>query len=507
MRLRLRGIVKSFGATRALAGVDLEARAGEVLALIGENGAGKSTLMKVISGAHAPDAGSMELDGQPFAPRQPRESSEAGVAMIYQELTLAPHLNAEENLVLGREPSRYGFINRRTRRDIARRALEMVNHPHLPLNVPVRNLSVAEQQIVEIARACASGAKVLILDEPTSSLGRHDVDNLFRIIARLAEQGVALIYISHFLEECRTVAKRYLVLRDGRSVGDGDLAAIDNAGIIRLMVGREVTELYPRSPRPLGEPLLAVNGITGPRGKPRAVSFSVRRGEIFGVAGLIGSGRTETLRSIFGLDRAAAGQVTVSNHPLTFGNPGFSLRNGLGLLSENRKEEGLLLTRDLADNFTLSRLDTVASHGFVSRPRQLAAAQALIQRLDVRAKSAAQPVGQLSGGNQQKVAFGRLLHQNADVLLLDEPTRGIDVGAKAVLYRQMLEIAQQGKAVLMVSSYLPELLGMCDTIGVMCRGELVAVRPRDQWDEHSLLTAALGRDDDDDESPATDTKN
>jgi ribose transport system ATP-binding protein len=496
MRLRLRGIEKSFGATRALAGVDLEARAGEVLALIGENGAGKSTLMKVISGAHAPDAGSMELDGQPFAPRQPRASSEAGVAMIYQELTLAPHLNAEENLVLGSEPSRYGFVDRQKRRDIVRRALAMVNHPHLPLNVPVRHLSVAEQQIVEIARACASGAKVLILDEPTSSLGRHDVENLFRVIGRLAEQGVALIYISHFLEECRHLAKRYLVLRDGRSVGSGDLADIDNAGIIRLMVGREVTELYPTIPRTLGEPLIDVRGLSGPRGKPRNTSFSVRRGEIFGLAGLIGAGRTEILRSVFGLDRASAGTVTHAGQVLPFGQPGVSLRAGLGLLSENRKEEGLLLTRDLADNFTLSRLGTVAKNGFVSRSRQLAVSQALIQRLDVRAKSAAQPVGQLSGGNQQKVAFGRLLHQDADVLLLDEPTRGIDVGAKAVLYRQMLEAAARGKAVLMVSSYLPELLGVCDTIGVMCRGELVAVRPRSEWDEHSLLTAALGRDDD-----------
>lgn len=265
MRLRLRGIEKSFGATRALSGVDLEARAGGVLALIGENGAGKSTLMKVISGAHAPDAGTMELDGQPFAPHEPRESSDAGVAMIYQELTLAPHLNAEENLVLGREPGRLGFINRKLRREQARKALEMVNHPHLPLNVPVRTLSVAQQQIVEIARACASGARVVILDEPTSSLGRNDVDNLFKIIARLAEQGVALIYISHFLEECRAVAQHYLVLRDGKTVGSGELSQIDDTGIIRLMVGREVKELYPQATRELGETLLEVNGVTGPQ--------------------------------------------------------------------------------------------------------------------------------------------------------------------------------------------------------------------------------------------------
>jgi ribose transport system ATP-binding protein len=494
MRLRLRGIEKSFGATRALAGVDLEARAGEVLALIGENGAGKSTLMKVISGAHAPDKGSMELDGQPFAPREPRQASDAGVAMIYQELTLAPHLNAEENLTLGREPSRGGWINRRQRRETARQALEMVNHPHLPLDVPVRALSVAEQQIVEIARACASGARVVILDEPTSSLGRHDVETLFGIIARLAAQGVALIYISHFLEECRTVASRYLVLRDGQSVGSGELSQIDDANIIRLMVGREVTELYPRSPRPLGEPLITINQLDGPRGKPRGVSFSVRRGEIFGLAGLIGSGRTEILRSVFGLDQAAAGTVVVDGQTLALGAPGRSLAAGLGLLSENRKEEGLLLNRDLADNLTLSRLDVLAKYGFVSRSKQLGVANDLIKRLDVRAQSARQTVGTLSGGNQQKIAFGRLLHQDADVFLLDEPTRGIDVGAKAVLYRQMLDTARAGRAVVMVSSYLPELLGMCDTIGVMCRGELVAVRPREEWTEHSLLTAALGRD-------------
>ena len=496
MRLRLRGIEKSFGATRALAGVDLEARAGEVLALIGENGAGKSTLMKVISGAHAPDQGTMELDGQPFAPREPRQSSDAGVAMIYQELTLAPHLNAEENLLLGREPSRGGWINRRQRRELAQKALAMVNHPHLPLDVPVRALSIAEQQIVEIARACASGARVVILDEPTSSLGRHDVETLFRIIARLAEQGVALIYISHFLEECRTVAQRYLVLRDGKSVGSGELPQIDDAGLIRLMVGREVTELYPRAERALGEPVLTVRDLAGPQGKPRGVSFAVRRGEIFGLAGLIGSGRTEILRSVFGLDRAAAGTVDVDGKPLALGAPGRSLTAGLGLLSENRKEEGLLLNRDLADNLTLSNLDVLAQGGFVSRAKQLAAARELITRLDVRAQSARQAVGTLSGGNQQKIAFGRLLHQHADIFLLDEPTRGIDVGAKAVLYRQMLDTAVAGHAVVMVSSYLPELLGMCDTIGVMCRGELVAVRPRAEWTEHSLLTAALGRDSD-----------
>ena len=494
MRLRLRGIEKSFGATRALAGVDLEARAGEVLALIGENGAGKSTLMKVISGAHAPDAGTMELDGQPFNPREPRASSDAGVAMIYQELTLAPHLTVEENLVLGREPSRWGFINRRERRERVRKALDMVSHPHLPLNVPVRTLSVAQQQIVEIARACASGARVVILDEPTSSLGRHDVDTLFGIIARLAEQGVALIYISHFLEECRAVAKRYLVLRDGKSVGSGELAQIDNAGIIRLMVGREVTELYPQAPRTFGEPLITVNGLDGPQHKPHGVSFQVCKGEIFGLAGLIGSGRTEILRSVFGLDRASAGSVIVAGKALALGAPGRSLSAGLGLLSENRKEEGLLLNRDLAENLTLSRLGVLARGGFVSRSKQLGVANELIKRLDVRAKSAAQPVGTLSGGNQQKIAFGRLLHQDAAVFLLDEPTRGIDVGAKAVLYRQMLEMAKLGKAVVMVSSYLPELLGMCDTIGVMCRGELVAVRPRSEWNEHSLLTAALGND-------------
>jgi len=494
MRLRLRGIEKSFGATRALSGVDLEARAGEVLALIGENGAGKSTLMKVISGAHASDAGTMELDGQPFAPREPRQSSDAGVAMIYQELTLAPHMTAEENLVLGREPARLGFINRTTRREQARKALEMVNHPHLPLDVPVRSLSVAQQQIVEIARACASGARVVILDEPTSSLGRHDVETLFGIIARLAERGVALIYISHFLEECRTVAKNFLVLRDGKSVGGGELSQIDDAGIIRLMVGREVTELYPRAERKLGEPLIELNGLTGKKGKPHNISFKVRRGEIFGLAGLIGSGRTEILRATFGLDRTAAGSVIVEGKVLSLGAPGRSLAAGLGLLSENRKEEGLLLNRDLADNLTLSRLDTLAQSGFVSRTKQLAAARNLMERLDVRAKTPTQAVGTLSGGNQQKIAFGRLLHQQADILLLDEPTRGIDVGAKAVLYRQMLDVAQAGRSVVMVSSYLPELLGMCDTIGVMCRGELVAVRPRVEWDEHSLLTAALGKE-------------
>jgi len=459
--------------------------------LIGENGAGKSTLMKVLSGAHRPDSGTLELDGKPFTPQSPWHARDCGIAMIYQELTLAPDLTVEENILLGSEPAWGGWIHRKRRRQLAHQALAELHHDTIPLTKPVRRLTIAEQQVVEIARALVGEPKVLIMDEPTSSLTQVDTENLFRVIDKLRQRGVSIVYISHFLEECQRVCARYTVLRDGESVGTGAMASASLSEIIRLMVGREIQDIYPRSEHAFGRPVLELTRLAG-RTKPRSVTLTLREGEILGLAGLVGAGRTETLRVCFGLDELAAGTVAVLQREHSRSSPAARLAEGMGLLSENRKEEGLMLQRSLADNLTMTRFAPVSRFGFVSARRQRECTREWMKRLDVRAQGPGQTVGELSGGNQQKIAFGRLLHHAAKILLLDEPTRGIDVGSKAQIYRLMGELAAAGKAVVFVSSYLPELLGVCDTIGVMCRGALSAVKPARDWTEHSIIATAIG---------------
>ncbi len=483
-RLLLQDVRKSFGATAALRGVSLAVAEGEVHALIGENGAGKSTLMKILSGAHTADSGRIELDGAPFAPRNPHDARGAGVAMIYQELNLAPDLSVAENITLGAEPTRLGWLRRGAMRDTARRALAELGHADLPLDAPVRSLSIAEQQLVEIARALAGEPRVIIFDEPTSSLTQADAERLFAVIARLKARGTAVIYISHFLEECRRVCDRFTVLRDGESVDSGPMAETPLADIIRLMVGREVSELYPRIEHTRGEVVLKADSTV------RAASLEIRAGEIFGLFGLVGAGRTELLRRIFGLDALGAERVAVFGNDARVVSPSRRLAQGVGLLSENRKEEGLMLRRPLTENLTATR--PVARGGWIFRGRERAVTQQWMEKLDVRARGADQAIGKLSGGNQQKIALGRLLHHDAKILLLDEPTRGIDVGSKAQIYRLIGELAAQGRAVLFVSSYIPELLGVCDSVGVMCRGRLASVRPAAEWTEHTLMEAAIG---------------
>jgi ribose transport system ATP-binding protein len=493
-RLRMTAVRKSFGATRALKNVSFEVGPGEVHALIGENGAGKSTLMKILSGAHHPDAGVIELEGQPFVPANPLHARRSGIAMIYQELTLAPHLSVAENILLGEEPARCGWLNRSRRRELARRALAELRHENIPLDAPVNSRTIAEQQIVEIARALIAEPKVLIMDEPTSSLTQVDTENLFNVIGRFRRLKVSVIYISHFLEECQRIADRYTVLRDGESVATGDMTSANLPQIIRLMVGREISEIYPRTPHGLGESVLELRALVG-RPKPQAASLTLRAGEILGMAGLVGAGRTETLRTCFGLDRVQGGVVLVRSKEATRRSPSQRLKSGIGLLSENRKAEGLMLNRSLADNLTLTRYAPLSRFGFIQRRRQWQTAQDWMDRLEVRAQDPGQTVGELSGGNQQKIALGRLLHHEASVLLLDEPTRGIDVGSKAQIYKLLGQLAAQGKAIIFVSSYLPELLGVCDTIGVMCRGVLSEVRPVGEWTEHRIIAAAIGQSD------------
>ena len=496
-RLLMRGVHKRFGATVALGGVELSVERGQVLALVGENGAGKSTLMKVLSGAHAPDQGEMWLDGKPYSPRNPLEARKAGVAMIYQELSLARHLTVAENILLGVEPGGGPMMGWRRAREIATDALRQLGRPDIPVGAPVGRLSIASQQLVEIGRAMAVGCRVLVLDEPTSSLTRADIKLLLELVRRLKSQGISIIYISHFLEEVKEISDVYSVLRDGRSVGGGVTAEAHTDQIVSMMVGRDVKELYPRSVHVPGEELLSVEELSGSR-KPVSASLSLRRGEVLGIAGLIGAGRTEFLRAVFGLDPIRSGRVTVGTYSGR-ASPRERWNQGMGMVSEDRKSEGLALGLSIADNLTMSSLDGLGPGGLVTPSAQASASQGWIAKLAIKCRNPSQPVQDLSGGNQQKVAIARLLHHDVDLLLLDEPTRGIDVGSKAQIYRLIDELAKgdaragrKPRAILMVSSYLPELLGTCDRIAVMCRGRLGPARPVEELNEHVIMLEAIG---------------
>lgn len=486
----MRGVRKSFGATAALAGVDLRVAGGEVLALVGENGAGKSTLMKVLAGVVRPDAGAMLLDGRPYEPRSPRDARAAGVAMIHQELALAPHLTVADNILLGVEPTRAGFIRAAASREAARAALGQLGRADIAPDAVVAGLSIADRQVVEIARAVAVGCRVLVLDEPTSSLTSEDVRHLAALVKRLRGQGHAIVFISHVLEEVRAFADRVTVIRDGATVGGGAVGALSNAQIVEWMVGRAVTELYPRSPRRPGAAVLEISGVAGRR-LPESASLVLHRGEVLGIAGLVGAGRTELVRAVFGLDPVRRGTVRVAAETGAAA-PARRWAQGVGMVSEDRKAEGLALNLSIADNLTLSRLSGLGPAGLVLAGRQAAASRRWIEPLQIKCRDVAQPVAALSGGNQQKVAVARLLHHDVDVLLLDEPTRGIDVGAKARIYALIDELATQGRAVLLVSSHVPELLGVCDRVAVMCRGRLGPARPVGEIDEHSLMQEAIG---------------
>ncbi|QOV91636.1 sugar ABC transporter ATP-binding protein [Humisphaera borealis] len=496
-RLQMIGVHKRFGATAALAGVSLSVEPGQVLALVGENGAGKSTLTKVLSGAHQPDEGQMLLDGQAYTPGDPLAARRSGVAMIYQELSLAPHLTVAENILLGMEPTAGPMLRRGRMSRTATDALRQLGRPDIDIHRPAGELSIADQQLVEIARAIAVGCRVLVLDEPTSSLTARDIRLLFELVRRLKGRGIAVIYISHFLEEVREISDVFTVLRDGRSVSSGRTADTPTADIIRMMVGRDVADLYPRSPRTPGDEVLRIDHLHGdPR--PIDATLSLRRGEVVGIAGVIGAGRTELLRAVFGLDRVRSGDVRVGVHSGPAA-PVDRWAQGVGMVSEDRKTEGLALNLAIAENLTMSRLRNLGPLRLVLPSRQQQAAATWIDRLAIKCRSPGQPVGDLSGGNQQKVALARLLYHDVDVLLLDEPTRGIDVGSKAQIYRLIDELARGDaaarrppKAILMVSSYLPELLGVCDRIAVMCRGRLGPARAVGEVNEHQVMQEATG---------------
>ncbi len=391
--------------------------------------------------------------------------------------------------MLGIERGRLGWLSRSEGRAKIREALKLLGHPELDIAQPIARLSIGMQQLVEIARALVSDAKVIVFDEPTSSLPQHDVRQLFAVIKRLQEKGLAVIYISHFLEEIREVASRYCVLRDGRPAGSGKLVDTSDQAIVALMVGRDVDTLFPQVEHEIGEVLLDVNNLTG-NPMPDGVSLQVRRGEIVGLFGLVGCGRTETLRHIFGLDRALSGSLQVDGNAAQ-GGPRSKIRHGMGFVSEDRKGEGLAQEMSIEDNLTLSDLGQHATLGWIQLGRRRGVVRDWMERLQVKALDSGQSISSLSGGNQQKVAIARVLHEDAEILLLDEPTRGIDVGTKSEFYRLVGELSASGKPIIFVSSYLPELMAVCDTVGVMGKGRLLALRSVSQWTENEILSTAI----------------
>lgn len=492
--LELHGIEKRFGATVALGGVDLDVRAGEVHAIIGENGAGKSTLMNVLAGVFPPDRGAIVFDGSRFAPRSPRESRERGIAHIHQELSLCGHISVAENILLGIEPARNGWLDRAEMRRRARALLCDFGCDYIDPARRLAELSLADQQVVEICRALAANARVILMDEPTSSLQKSNVQRLFGNIRRLREQGFAVIYISHFLEEVREIADRYTVLRDGLSVDTGELKVVSDAHLIAQMVGRPMKDLFTDEgsahAAEAGDVLLSVRNLASPP-QLQSASFDVHAGEVLGIGGLIGSGRTELLRALFGL-ASASGEIQLRGREVAVrANPGERIREGVGFLSEDRKGEGLCLATSVADNLTFTRPARFSRWGWIDRRTQQQLSRQAISQLSIRTSGPDMPVVRLSGGNQQKVALGRLLFQDPDILLLDEPTRGVDIRSKADIYREIRRLAAAGKAILMVSSYLPELLGVCNRIAVMSRGVLSPARKVGEWTADSIMETAI----------------
>ena len=468
--LRAEGLRKRFPGVLALDGVDLTVRAGEVHVLLGENGAGKSTLIKMLSGAYHPDEGRVLLDGHPVHIRTAGDAQRLGIATIYQEFNLVPELSVAENLSLGRPPRRFGLVDTKRMYEQAKELLARVGVDVDP-RTPVGRLGIARMQMVEIAKALALRARVLIMDEPTAVLTTGEVDKLFSIVRRLREEGVAIVFITHHLEEIAAIGDRVTVLRDGRSVAEVP-ADTPQDELVRLMVGRPIDQQFPRERGQAGEPLLKVTGL-GRKGVFEDISFEVRAGEVVGLAGLVGAGRTEVARAIFGADRYDTGEVTVRGRRPVPGDVHAAMEAGLGLVPEDRKGQGLVLGADIAENLGLVTMRGATRAGFVDRKGQRRAAAAVAEDLGIRMTGLGQEVRTLSGGNQQKVVIGKWLEADAGVLILDEPTRGIDVGAKVEIYQLINELTASGRAVLMISSDLPEVLGMSDRILVMARGRLV----------------------------------
>ncbi|GAA3151206.1 sugar ABC transporter ATP-binding protein [Nonomuraea salmonea] len=490
--LSLRDVSKSFGAVRALSGVRLDLYAGEAHGLVGENGAGKSTLVKVLAGAHPADAGTLTVDGKELALSGPADAQAAGIAVIYQEPTLFPDLSVSENIFMSRQPLR--GLRRIDAKAMRAATSELFARLGVGLDPdrPARGLSIADQQLVEIAKALAFDARVLVMDEPTAALSGVEVERLFSVVGSLREAGAAVLFISHRFDEIFTLCKRITVLRDGRWVSTDPATGLTVEELVRRMVGREVSALYPKTAADVGHPRLEVRGLTR-HGVFEDVSFTVRGGEIVALAGLVGAGRSEVARAVFGVDRPDAGEVTVEGRTLPPGDTAAAIAAGLALVPEDRRQQGLVMELSVARNATLTRRWSLSRLGLLFGGAERAAARTWSERLQVKTARLTDPVSTLSGGNQQKVVLAKWLSTEPRVLIVDEPTRGIDVGTKAEVHRLLSELAGQGVAVLMISSELPEVLGMADRVLVMHEGRLVADIPRTRADEESVMLAATGQ--------------
>ena len=486
--LSLRGVRKSFGPTEVLHGIDMDVYPGEVVALLGENGAGKSTVSNVISGTILPSDGDMTWQGAPYAPANPREAIDTGIGMIHQELLLLPHLSIAENIFVGRYPMKGPRVDRRQMEERAHHGLQRLGLNISPRRL-VAGLSTANQQLIEIAKALTLDAKLLILDEPTAALGAEETKLLFGQIERLKADGVGIIYISHRLEEIKQIADRIVVLRDGHKVQEFDTADLPVRTIVEAMVGRSLDQMFPPLAQPAGDTVLEVDGLTSPEGRYRNVSFSVRRGEIFGISGLVGAGRTELVRAIAGVDSTRSGVVKLEGVDITPRSPSDAIQNGIILVPEDRKLQGLILDHSIRENFAYSNFESVSRFGWMSFARVRTFAQDNIRRFGVKGQGR-QNAGEMSGGNQQKVVLAKWLARNPRVVLLDEPTRGIDVGARSSIYEIIHDLASNGVAVVVVSSDLEEVLGVSNRILVMAAGRPMGILDHSEANDVSVMELA-----------------
>lgn len=488
--LEARGICKHFSGVAALQQVNLELQRGEVLAVVGENGAGKSTLMKILAGVLRADSGEVLIDGKRVRIHSPRDAQVHGIALIHQELNLCDNLDVTANIMLGREPARWGLINKRSAREPVDRLLRRVGLSVSP-NTIVSRLPIGQQQLVEIAKALSIDARILIMDEPTSSLTGTESEKLFQVISELRQRGVSIIYISHRLSEIESIADRVVVLRDGCNAGELEKSEISHDRIVPLMVGRDVSRLYSRTPHAVGEPVLDVSDLATRRWPGEKNSFVIRAGEITGISGLVGSGRTELLNALFGIELGLSGTISVCGVEIAIRSPRDAIAAGLALVPEDRKQHGLLLPWNLARNISLPQMrERCSSRGFIRRNVELDQANWEIDRLAIRATGSGQVAARLSGGNQQKVVIGKWLATGPKVLLLDEPTRGIDVGAKQEIYKLMEKLAREGMAILFVSSELEEILGMSDRVLVMHDGLITGELGRHELNEEAIMRLA-----------------
>lgn len=497
--LKMSGMSKSFPGVKALQSVDLEIYEGECLALMGENGAGKSTLMKVLSGVYAPDEGTIEINGRPVTFTNPHQAQQLGVSIIYQEFNLFPNMTVEENVFVGREPSAKGFVQWSSLRQATLQLLQQLG-VQLDPSTTVRELSVAQQQMVEIAKALSYNARIVVMDEPTSALTDTEVSALFEIIRGLKQAGLGIIFISHRIEEVLKICDRVTVLRDGQNAGELSRAEASPERIVQLMVGRHLADLFQKEGAvTAGKPMLEVRGLsrTGTKRDATAivlndVSFTVHAGEIVGLAGLVGSGRTELARAIFGADPFLSGQILVDGSSVTIKNPADAIRRGIGLVPEDRKQQALVLQLAVRENIILAKLNDLTRAGFVRREQERSLVQQFIDTLQIRTPSMEQKVVNLSGGNQQKVVLAKWLALEPKILLVDEPTRGVDVGAKAEVHHLLNRLAQRGVAILMISSELPEIIGMSDRVLVMRQGTIAGELTREEATQERIMAMATG---------------